>query len=747
MSAAGDRRPGVGRRRFLLGMLAGTAGLSLYCGVRKMTADERSAPEPSDIDGAFRPNVYITITPDDRVIVAFDKQEMGQGTMTGYAMLVAEELEVAVDKIEMFHADSSSKYGIMGTGGSAGMTGGFVPMREVAAVARMMLVSAAAKQWGVDEGALRAENGRVVEASGARSARYGELVELARAVPVPKEPRLKPREQFRVLGTPARRVDNRAKVTGTAEFGLDIKVPNMAKAAMIHPPRKGATVVTLDDAEARSQPGIVDIVATERGVGVVAERYWQAQRAARLVKVEWSAGDMPDFSTEGLRQEMAASTRERARTALDEGDVDAATGTAYEAVFDVPYLAHAPMEPLNAVVHVSDEGCEIWSGNQSPTMMQEMVANALGIERGRVLIHTPFLGGAFGRRSHPEAVLDAVSLSKAVGRPVQVIWTREDDLTSGRYRPQAWAKIYARMDDAGTVHALGFDTVSQSIMAEIGGLGGLFPEALPPRLRHWLERNATRLIGSNAVMADMIATEGATNHGYAIANRRVTYMPFKAPVSVSWWRSVGFSINTFVVESFMDELAHAAKQDPYQFRRKMLKDRPRWLGVLDAVAELSGWGTRELPPGTARGIAVCEAFGSYCAEVLEARVDDGAIKVDTVYAVLDCGFAVNPDLVESQVEGSVIFGLTAALWGEITVEKGVVQQRNFDTYRMMRMHEAPRMVIKLIEGDPEPGGVGEPAVAPLAPALANAIFNLTGERLRRTPLQAEFDRRKAAAKS
>lgn len=740
---SGEKRPGVGRRRFLFGMLAGTAGLALYGGVRTLQASERSAPEPGDVDGALRPNAYITVTPEGRVIVAFDKQEMGQGTMTGYAMLVAEELEVAVDAIEIYHADSSSKYGIMVTGGSAGLVSGFVLMRQVAAATRMMLVSAAARQWGVDEAGLRAENGRVVEAAGSRSASYGELVALARTLPVPQEPKLKSREQFRVLGTPARRVDNHAKVTGTAAFGIDIRVPNMVKATMIHPPRKGATVVSLAAEEAKKQPGVVDVVVTENGVGVIAERFWQAQRAARLVKVEWSPGDMPEFSTENLRRELAASARERARAALDEGDVDAASGTPYEAVYEAPYLAHAPMEPLNAIAHVTEEGCEIWSGNQSPTMLQEAVAQVLGRERGDVLVHTPFLGGAFGRRSHPEAVLDAVRLSKAVGRPVQVIWTREDDMKSGRYRPQAWARIYARMDDAGTVHALGFDTASQSIMAEIG-LGALFPEAIPPRLRHWLSRNATRLIDSNAVMADLIATEGATNHGYAIANRRVTYMPFKAPVSVSWWRSVGFSINTFVVESFLDELAHAAQQDPYQFRRKMLAERPRWLGVLDAVAELSGWGTRALPPGVARGIAVCEAFGSFCAEVIEARIDGGQIKVDTVYAVLDCGFAVNPDLVESQVEGSVIFGLTAALWGEITLENGVVQQQNFDTYRMMRIHETPRIVTRLIEGDPEPGGVGEPAVAPLAAALANAIFTLTGERLRRMPLQAEYDRRTAA---
>jgi CO/xanthine dehydrogenase Mo-binding subunit len=342
-------------------------------------------------------------------------------------------------------------------------------------------------------------------------------------------------------------------------------------------------------------------------------------------------------------------------------------------------------------------------------------------------------------------VLEAVRLSERLGRPVQVIWTREDDMKAGRYRPQTWTRIHARLDDAGTITALGFDTISQSIMAEFAkvGVDALLPDVIPPRLRHWLARSTGRVLSSNALLADAIATEGATHIGYAIPNHRVSYMPFTAPVSVSWWRSVGFSVNSYVVESFIDELAHAAGREPYAFRRALLSESPRWLAVLDAVAELSGWGSA-LPDGTGRGIAVVEAFGSFCAEVVEARIDDDQIRVTKVYAVLDCGVAVNPDLVVSQVEGSVIFALSAALWGEITVEHGEVQQGNFDTYRIMRMHETPEIVVELLAGSDEPGGVGEPAVAPLAGALANAVFQLSGERLRRMPLQAEYARRLAA---
>ncbi|MEM7160088.1 MAG: molybdopterin cofactor-binding domain-containing protein [Myxococcota bacterium] len=739
------RRRGIGRRRFLLGMVAGTGALCVYGAARSMSLDERSTLEMGDIEGAFKPNAFITITPDDRVIFACTKAEMGQGTMTGQAMLIAEELEVPLEKIEIYFADSAKKYTALGphiTGGSTGISGSYVPAREVAAATRMMLVSAAAQKWGVSEDGLRAEAGRVVEASGDRSVTYGELVEIANTLKVPEKPKLKARKDFRVIGTPARRVDNHAKVTGTAEFGIDVQVPNMAKAVMLHPPRTDAKALSVDADDAKKMPGVVDVVTTERGVGVVAEKYWQALRAAAAVKVEWSEGEGSKFSTSALWDELRSSERSRARDVLDEGKFDEAQGTLVEAVYEVPYLAHAPMEPMNAVAHVTDEGCEVWTGNQGPILIQEAVARILDIERSEVLVHTPFLGGAFGRRSHPEAVLEAAWLSKAVGRPVQIIWSRESDTRGGRYRPLAWSKVQARVDDAGTVTGLSYDTQSQSILADLE-LDSLFPMWIPLRLRHWIGRNSTRVISSNVLITDVLATEGATNHAYAIPNQHVTYTPFATPFTASWWRSVGFSINSFVIEGFIDELAHAANKEPLAFRRSMLAEAPRWLGVLDAVAELSGWGERTLAEGTGRGIAVAEAFGSFCAQVVEARVDDGQIVVDTVYCVLDCGLAVNPDLVAAQMEGSIIFGLTAAIWGEITVEGGVVQQGNFDTYRLMRMHETPTIVTKVMEGADEPGGVGEPAVAPLAGALANAIFDVSGKRLRRAPLQNELARQLA----
>ena len=736
------RRRGLGRRRFLLGMVAGTGALCIYGAARSMSLEERSNLELGDIEGAFKPNAFITITPDDRVIYACTKAEMGQGTTTGHAMLVAEELEVPVEKIEIYFANSAKKYAALGphiTGGSTGVSGSYTPVREVAAATRMMLVSAAAQKWGVSESGLKAEAGRVLDESGSRSATYGELVEIANTLKVPEKPVLKARKDFRVIGTSARRVDNHAKVTGTAEFGIDVQVPNMTKAVMIHPPRVGAEVVSVDADAAKAMPGVVDVVTTERGVGVVAEKYWQALRAAAVVKVEWSEGEGSKFSTSALWDELRANERSRAREVLNEGKVDEAQGTVVEAVYEVPYLAHAPMEPMNAVAHVTDEGCEVWTGNQGPILIQEAVARILDIERGDVLVHTPFLGGAFGRRSHPEAVLEAAWLSKAVGRPVQVIWSRESDTQGGRYRPLAWSRVQARIDDSGTVTGITYDTQSQSILADLE-LDSLFPMWIPLRLRHWIGRNSTRVISSNVLITDVLATEGATNHAYSIPNQRVTYMPFGTPFTASWWRSVGFSINTFVIESFIDELAHTAEKEPYAFRRSMLPEDSRWRAVLDAVVELSGWGKRAVPEGTGRGIAVAEAFGSFCAQVIEARVDDGQIKVDTVYCVLDCGLAVNPDLVAAQMEGSIIFGLTAALWGEITVEGGVVQQGNFDTYRLMRMHEAPKIVTKVMEGADDPGGVGEPAVAPLAGALANAIFDVSGKRLRRAPLQPELTR-------
>lgn len=739
MSEPQAKRKGVGRRRFLLTMLAGTGAL-VVCGAVRGGAEQLSRAEPSDIDGAFKPNAFITITPDNRVLFALTKAEMGQGVMTGMAMLVAEELEVAVDSIEVFFADSLPKYSAIdthGTGGSASIVGGFVSLRQVAAAARTMLIAAAAQKWGVAASDLRAEQGRVVEAAGTRSAAYGELVDLARDQEVPQEPVVKQREDFAVIGKPVPRIDSRVKVTGTADFGIDLRVANMTRAVMIHPPRPGETVISFDAAEAKGMAGVIDVVQTPRGVGVVAEKYWQAQRAAASVTVEWST-TVGDFSTEVLRAELEASKRANARVVRDDGDVDTAmSGTVIEAVYEAPFLAHAPMEPLNALAHVVDDTCEIWAGNQGPGLLQEAVARALDIKRTNVLVHTPYLGGSFGRRSHPDAVLEAAWLSKAVGRPVQVIWSRENDTRAGYYRPQCHTRMRAALVD-GTVTAMTADAQSQSIMADLD-MGALMPVAIPPRIRKWVMGNASRLIASNAVLADVLATEGISNHGYAVANQRVTYTPFATPFKCSWWRSVGHSFNGFIVESFIDELAHMAEEDPVAFRRGMLAERPRWLAVLNAVAEMSGWGKTELAEGTGRGVAVVEAFGSFAAQVVEARVEHGEIKVDRVFCALDCGIAVNPDLVAAQIEGSVIFGLTAALWGEITAQQGRVQQGNFDTYRMMRMHESPEIQIELLDGPHEPGGVGEPAVAPVAGALANAVYAAVGVRLRRMPLQRAYD--------
>ncbi|MGB1274474.1 MAG: xanthine dehydrogenase family protein molybdopterin-binding subunit, partial [Nannocystaceae bacterium] len=563
--------------------------------------------------------------------------------------------------------------------------------------------------------------------------------EAAKLEEVPQEPVVKGRDEFSVIGKPVPRIDSRVKVTGAADFGIDIRVPNMARAVMIHPPRPGAEVISVDAAAAKQMPGVIDVVETSRGVGVVAEKFWQAQRAAPAVTVEWSEGPAKDFSTEALRRELDASERPNARTVREDGDVDAAlSGTVVEAVYEAPFLSHSPMEPMNALVHVTETTCEIWTGNQAPLFIQESVAQALGFKRSDVLVHTPYLGGAFGRRSHPDAVLDAAWLSKAVGRPVQVIWSRENDTRAGYYRPQSHTRMRGALSD-GVLTALTYDSQSQSIIADLE-MSGLLPIAVPAKIRRWLMGNTSRLIASNAVFADVLATEGASNHGYAIPNQRVTYTPFATPFKVSWWRSVGHSFNGFIIESFIDELADAAGQDPYPFRRAMLQDNPRWLAVLDAVAEMSDWEKKAaLPPGSGRGIAVVEAFGSFAAQVIEARVVDGTIAVSKVYCALDCGLAVNPDLVAAQVEGSIIFALTAALWGEITVENGQVQQGNFDTYRMMRIHESPEIVVRLLEGPHEPGGVGEPAVAPVAGALANAVANATGSRLRRMPLQPAYD--------
>lgn len=736
----------ISRRGFIKATLLGSGGLCLSmalpgCGGRQWPA--RAS------DGGLRANIYLTLEPDDRVLLTLNKSEMGQGVMTSSAMLVAEELEVPVSRIEVSFADAApeyqTSYGAQMTGGSTTVAEQYIPLRRAAASVREMLVAAAAAGWGVPASACTADSGMVKHVQSGRSKRYGELLALAAAQRVPESPRLKEPAAFKVIGKPVVRVDAREKVDGSAIFGMDVRVPGMVHALVIHPPVLGAEAVRVNADEARAMPGIIDILSFERGVAVVADKYWQAKRAAGKVEIEWSRGVLHGLHSDDIQQ-AARAYQGRGASVRDDGDAGAAlrkgakpaqrarAARIVEATYEVPYLAHAPMEPQNCVAHVRDGEVEIWGPVQAQTLVQELAARAAGVDRLDVIVHTTLIGGGFGRRLAADYVVEPVLLSKRLGRPVKVIWSRESDTRQGYYRPIASCIARGAIDGQGKPTAWSYHLLAQSIFAEqYDFLATLMPGWMPMVARQVMSRSVTAMMSSNSI-PDMIATEGATTMPYAIDNVQVSFTPINTRVPVAFWRSVGHSYNGFFVESFIDELAHAAERDPFEFRRSLLAKRPRALRVLEAAAELGGWGAA-LPAGYGRGIAVHESFGSFCAEVVEAGVVDGRIHVRRVACAIDCGVVINPDIVTAQMESAIIYGLSAALKQQITFVDGKVQQGNFDSYPALRMSECPDIEVRIMDSDEKPSGVGEPGLPPVAPALANAIFAATGIRLRRMPFE------------
>jgi CO/xanthine dehydrogenase Mo-binding subunit len=646
------------------------------------------------------------------------------------------------------------------TGGSTSTAEAYIPLRRAAATAREMLVAAAAAEWGVAPSSCTTDHGAVIHTQSGREIPYGNLTVKAAHVPVPSEPRLKRRDEFKLIGKGKGRVDARAKVDGSAKFGLDVSVPNMARAvaihgptfgahpksvksdvAPIHGPTFGAHPKSVKSDVARSRPGVIGVHAFPWGVAVVAEKHWQALAAARDVEIEWAPGSSAGLDTEQMR----AATRAHAHkddgaTQRSEGDIDEAMRTAavrLEAVYEVPFLAHAAMEPMNCTVHVQGDKVEVWAPNQSPTVLQAYVADAIGVAADDVLVHTTYLGGGFGRKTLGDFAAQAAMVAKKVGRPVQLAWTRESDMTQGFYRPQSTAMVHGAIDGHGRAIALSTHTLGQPISLSGRTMLKAVMTGVPQGVASVII-DSLRGIFSTNTFGDLFALEGIKETPYEIPNVRVAFTPVHSGVPVSAWRSVGHSINGFVVESFIDELAHAAKADPLEFRRGMLKNGSRERRTLDAVAALARWG-EPLPPGRARGIARHTSFGTEVAEVAEVEIVSGRIKVRRVYCAIDCGIAINPDIVKAQVESAIVFGLSAALDQEITLEGGVVQQKSFDTFPPLRMFECPEIVVNVLDSDAKPTGVGEPGLPPIAPAVANAIFSLTKIRLRRMPLQKKLD--------
>ncbi|HEY6008488.1 MAG TPA: xanthine dehydrogenase family protein molybdopterin-binding subunit [Geobacteraceae bacterium] len=671
----------------------------------------------------FAPNAFLRIAADGTVTFIINKSEMGQGVYTSLPMLIAEELmcdwrTVRVEAAPVAPIYNHTLFGTQVTGGSTSVHSEWQRLSQAGAMAREMLIAAAAKRWQVDRGSCRAENGRVFQMSG-KSLTYGELAAAAAKEPLPDQVELKKPEAWTILGKPRLRLDSPAKIEGRAQFGLDVRLPAMLTVLVERAPVFGGRVLRFSAERALKVPGVRSVVQVPTGVAVAADDFWAARKGREALEVVWDEGEWARLSTPAMREEFARLAATPGLVARREGDPDAAFAAAARQVsaeYDVPYLAHATMEPLNCCVDLRPGGCDIWTGTQMQTVDQANAARITGLKPDQVRIHTTFLGGGFGRRANPASdfVAEAVEVAKAVGRPVKVLHTREDDMRGGYYRPMWYDRLSAGLDAAGRLVAWRHTIVGQSIIT-----GTPFEKAM---IKDGI---------------DDTSVEGASDIPYAIPNLRVDLHTPKLGVPVIWWRSVGHSHTAFVVECFLDEVALAAGKDPLELRRALLADKPRHLGVLEMAAQKAGWGTT-LPAGRGRGIAVHESFGSFIAQVAEVSVgDDGRIRVHRVACAIDCGRTVNPDTIVAQMESGIVFGLSAALHGAITLKNGRVEQDNFDGYPLVRMNETPRMDVHIVPSSEPPGGVGEPGVPPVAPAVANAVFAASGLRLRRLPMTPE----------
>jgi isoquinoline 1-oxidoreductase beta subunit len=669
----------------------------------------------------FEPNQWIRITPDNLVTVIVDKSEMGQGVYTGLPMLVAEELDADWSKIRIEAAPAAKEYahpwfGVQGTGGSSSIRAMWQPLRQASATARAMLVAAAGETWKVDPGTLSTERGSVI-GPGGKKATYGQLAARAAHIPAPKGVPLKDPGAFKIVGQPLKRLDTPGKTNGTAKFGIDAKLPGLLTAVVARSPVVGGKVVRFDAEKAKAIKGVRTVLPvkspTSEGVAVLAESYWAAKLGRDALQIEWDAGPNATLSTAGLREQMSklAASGEGALPARKDGDVAAVSAAkTVEAVYEVPYLVHAPMEPMNCTAWVKPDGVEIWVGSQAQGPNQMTAAGIAGCKPEQVKIHTLLLGGGFGRRFAPDFLVEAVSLSKDAKAPVKVVYSREDDTKAYYYRPMATAKLKGGLDAEGNPVSFEATTVCDSLAEGTGFEAMIIKDRI-----------------------DSTSVEGLADIPYSIANVKVDWVKFSPGVRTWFLRSVGSTQNIFFSESFIDELAHAAGKDPFEFRRELLDKHPRHKAVLELAAAKAGWGS-PLPAGRARGIAVAESFGSVVAQVAEVSLESERPRVHRVVIAADVGTVVNPNLVAAQMEGAMVYGLSAALYGEITLKDGKVEQSNFNDYPVVRMNEMPVVEVHLVKSAENPGGVGEPGTPPIAPAVANALFALTGKRPRTLPL-------------
>ena len=712
----------VSRRTFVkVGVVAG-AGLTLGVGW-KLTRGPGQPPT----DAAFAPNAFLRIDTDGSITVMVGRSEMGQGVATALPQLVAEELDVAWEQVSFAFAPAHAAYGTMGmqlTGGSTSVVQSWEPLRRAGATAREMLREAAARRWGVAADQVVTREGRAIGPDGSELA-YGELATEAARLDVPDDVPLRPATEFRLIGRSLPRLDVPEKTTGAAVFGLDAGPPDARVAVVARCPVFGGTLRSFDPAAALAVPGVHEVVELGSGVAVVADGYPAASAGRAALVIEWDEGPAAAIDDQEIFQRLhAASAGGRAVTEVGDPDAVLAGRTdVIRADYRLPYLAHATMEPMNCTAWVRDGRCTVWTGTQfqnAPGIVgggaRQVAAAAAGVDPDDTEVHTTFLGGGFGRRAERDFVREAAELAGKIEGPVKVIWSREDDMQHDFYRPASYHDLSAVLGPDGLPEAWLHRIASQSILER--------------NVPGWVPGFLTGFAGKR----DPTSTEGARDQPYHVPNARVRYAKVDLPIPVGFWRSVGHTHTAFVVESFVDELAHAAGRDPYEYRRALLEAHPRHLRVLEAVAESSGWGS-PAPEGRARGIAVAESFGSYVAEVAEVSLQEGMPRVHRVWCAIDCGTVVNPAIVRAQMESGIVYGLTAALYGAVNIRGGRVVQSNFHDYRMLRMSEAPAVEVVLTPSGDAPGGVGEPGTPPIAPAVTNALFALTGTRIRELPIR------------
>jgi isoquinoline 1-oxidoreductase beta subunit len=712
-----DSAPRFDRRSFLIGgTVAAGVVLGIYVGRNRLGI----GGDAGAAGATFAPNAFVRIAPDDSVTIVIGKSEMGQGIYTGLPMILAEELDYDPARVTVEFAPVDAAFNVpfapvQFTGGSMSTSSTYQQLREAGARARAMLVAAAADRWKVDAATLRTEDGKVLH--GSRSLSYGRLADAASKLPVPAEVRLKDPATFRWLGKPMKRLDAPAKVDGSAKFGLDMRLPGMLFAVVARPPILGARLVHLDDTAARAVAGVVDVKTVPSGVAVYGTNTWAARKGRDALALEWDGGRNATFSTAQQRRDYQALLKKPGNVAgAPRGDVNAALAQAAKRIdveYELPYLAHSPMEPLNCLADVRADGVDLYTGTQMQSPDRDAVAKALGVDPATVEVHTCFLGGGFGRRAQrwSDVAVEAAEVSKAIGKPVLTSMTREDDVRGLSYRPFVMSRVRAGIDATGMPVAWQQSIISQGVL-RTGPFEGFIPKG-----QAW----------------DPSSVEGAHDMPYGIPNLSVDTLEGSAQIPVLWWRSVGNSHTGFTVNSALDELAALGGQDPVEMRRKLLADKPRHRAVLNAVADAANW-AGGAPQGRGRGVALHESFGSIVAEIAEVSVDGGAVRVHEVWCAIDCGFAANPSGVIAQMESGIVYGLSAALYGEITFADGQVVQSNFHDYPVVRIDETPNIHVTLVNSGERMGGAGEPGTPPIAPAVTNAIYAATGKRVRKLPI-------------